>query len=349
VRKLFAITLCLIFYSAQAELITEVSFTERTGTVRADEIIEVWVTLTVDSESDPLYIDHLSPAPQFGLNAEVVPAVGQVIAPEYDPAYVPFVDWEWVHGVVYWSPCGENGFNAACGRGNYGSAGPDYRKEDKFEWYTKLNEYTGYPNKTFLLNPGESMNFLARAYEPADGGAEAGIYEVYNVGLSLLFGGGDSMTAYYNGRYELGSPCKTRASTCAFTRTVVAIPTAEINVQLYDANNEVDPASNNLISIGIHSTSVAGGDSVDFDATQVDPSTLKLGVGEATNVSYPWVNDWDGDTNFDDVAFGFRTPETGIICGDTEVLLNGETYAGDPFTASDSVSTTDCADTGCHP
>jgi hypothetical protein len=99
----------------------------------------------------------------------------------------------------------------------------------------------------------------------------------------------------------------------------------------------------------VHSTNVADGDSIDFDATQVDPSTLKLGVGEAANVATPWVDDWDGDTIPDDVAFAFRTQDTGILCGDTNVVLKGETYAGDSFTATDLINTSDCDTGSCHP
>jgi hypothetical protein len=129
---------------------------------------------------------------------------------------------------------------------------------------------------------------------------------------------------------------------------VVPLTAAKIDVQIYADSNQVNPASNNLISLAVHSTNMGNSHVVDFDATQIDPSTLKFGAGGAANVAVPWVADWDGDSIADDVAFGFRTQDAGIVCGDTEVLLNGETYAGDPFAASDSI-TTDCEDSGCHP
>jgi hypothetical protein len=111
----------------------------------------------------------------------------------------------------------------------------------------------------------------------------------------------------------------------------------------------VKPSSNSTISVAVHSTSVADGDSVDLDATQANPSTLKLGVGEAANIAVPLVNDWDGAI-IDDIAFGFRTQETGMLCGDTDVTLEGETYAGYPFTATDFMNITDGVDGGgCHP
>ena len=136
-----------------------------------------------------------------------------------------------------------------------------------------------------------------------------------------------------------------------FATLSVAAPISgvEIDVQIYDTNNEVKPASNDLISIAIHSTNITDGDTVNFDAIQVDPATLKLGVGEASNVVTPWVDDWDSDTIADDIAFGFRTQDTGIFCDDEEVTLTGETYAGDAFTATDFINTIDCTNTSCHP
>lgn len=121
-----------------------------------------------------------------------------------------------------------------------------------------------------------------------------------------------------------------------------------IDVDPFGAANEVRPSSNNLIALAVMGSNTATGDSEDFDATQVDPASLKLGIGEAQNVAIPWVYDFDGDTNID-VAFGFRTQDTGIVCGDTEVTLVGETLAGEPFTATDTISTSDCVDAGCHP
>jgi hypothetical protein len=87
---------------------------------------------------------------------------------------------------------------------------------------------------------------------------------------------------------------------------------------------------------------------VTFDATQVNPATLKFGIGEAQNQAVtPLVWDRDDDTD-SDVIFPVKTQDTGIICGDTEATLTGLTYAGAPFTGTDSVTTTDCVQ-DCHP
>ena len=133
--------------------------------------------------------------------------------------------------------------------------------------------------------------------------------------------------------------------------TSVFLPISEavdVDVDPWSAANELRPASNNLIAVAVKGSNVATGDDIDFDATQIDPTTLRLGIGEAQNVAIPWVGDFDGDTNTD-VAFGFRTQDTGVFCGDTEVTLVGETFAGDPVGGADMISTTDCVDTGCHP
>jgi hypothetical protein len=125
--------------------------------------------------------------------------------------------------------------------------------------------------------------------------------------------------------------------------------TADIDIQPFDVANEVKPASDDPIIVAVHSTSVAAGDATDFDATQVDPASLKFGIGEAQNVATtPWVQDLDGDAD-SDVMFAFRTQDTGIFCGDTEATLSGKTYAAAPFTGTDAVMTTDCVATGCHP
>lgn len=123
----------------------------------------------------------------------------------------------------------------------------------------------------------------------------------------------------------------------------------DIDIQPFDATNAVSPSSDNPIIVAVHSTSIGDGDAADFDATQVDATTLKFAIGEAPNVAVtPWVQDLDGDSD-SDVMFAFRTQDTGIFCGDTEATLTGETYAGDAFTGTDSLTTTDCIDTGCHP
>lgn len=152
-----------------------------------------------------------------------------------------------------------------------------------------------------------------------------------------------------DGLVIIGSGIKDGKSKNFLARLDPPTVTAEIDIQPFDTANEVKPASDNPIIVAVHSTSVAAGDATDFDATQVDPSSLKFGSGEAPNLAVtPWVQDLDGDAD-SDVMFAFRTQDTGIFCGDTEATLTGSTYAAATFTGTDNVMTTDCVDAGCHP
>lgn len=132
--------------------------------------------------------------------------------------------------------------------------------------------------------------------------------------------------------------------------TIVKSPPQDvaIDVDPWSPTNEVKPSSNNTIAVAVLGMSVAAGDAADFDATQVDPATVKLGIGQASNVATPLVTDINGDAQTD-VIFGFKTQDTGIFCGDTDVSIEGATLAGDAFTGTDSINTSDCADIGCHP
>ena len=112
--------------------------------------------------------------------------------------------------------------------------------------------------------------------------------------------------------------------------------------------NSINPGSNGVIPVAILSTNTADGDTQDFDATQVDASTLRFGPGEAPIAhGNAHVQDVDADADHDLVAH-FRTQETGIMCGDTELSLIGETFDGQGFVGSDSIRTTGCEQNACH-
>ena len=132
--------------------------------------------------------------------------------------------------------------------------------------------------------------------------------------------------------------------------SIIPIPaTVEIDVDPWSSANIVKPNSDNPIVVAIMGSSTGTGDATNFDANQVDPASLKFGVGEAPNIAVmPFIADFDGDTNTD-TAFGFGTQAAGIFCGDTEISLTGETFGGQAFTGTDSIDTTDCVTGSCHP
>jgi hypothetical protein len=120
----------------------------------------------------------------------------------------------------------------------------------------------------------------------------------------------------------------------------------EIDVIPTSTANMISPEADGPIAVAILSTNLIDGDSLDFDATQVDPATLAFGPGSAPVNSFGAVTvDADGDGDLD---FGarFETADAAIACADMSVSIAGETFSGTPFMGMGSI-TTDC-DGGCH-
>jgi len=127
-----------------------------------------------------------------------------------------------------------------------------------------------------------------------------------------------------------------------------ALTVIDIDLDPYSVINNVKPTSDEPIIVTIYNTSVADGDDVDFDATQVQPASLNFGLGAAKSTKDPWLLDIEGDGDTD-ALYIFQTQDAWILCGDTEVSLTGETFSGDQFTATDNITTTDCENGRCHP
>jgi hypothetical protein len=115
-----------------------------------------------------------------------------------------------------------------------------------------------------------------------------------------------------------------------FSSTIQSIA---IDVKPGNRRNVVNPSSKGRFWVAVLSDS-------EFDALQVDPATVAFGKGEASPDRYR-VKDANRD-RLPDLMLRFRTPEVGLQCGDTEVELTGETYAGDSIIGSDSVKTVGC-------
>ncbi len=121
-----------------------------------------------------------------------------------------------------------------------------------------------------------------------------------------------------------------------------------IDIDIWSSNNEIDPASSAQIPVGVFTTSLADGDSVEFDASQIDPASLRFGFGEATYQAGPFTLDIDGDGDLE-AAFLFQTLDAAFLCEDTDALLIGETYAGQKFIGTDAITTINCETSTCHP
>jgi hypothetical protein len=124
--------------------------------------------------------------------------------------------------------------------------------------------------------------------------------------------------------------------------------TVDIDVDPFNAANEVRPNDDYQLTVGVLGMSIADGDPVDLDATQVDPASLKFGPAETPNTLSPVIGDLDNDTH-NDLLVGFSMFDRGIACGDTEMEVTGELYSGLPIEGIDSITTADCETTACHP
>jgi hypothetical protein len=109
----------------------------------------------------------------------------------------------------------------------------------------------------------------------------------------------------------------------------------DIDIKPGSDPNGVNPKSKGLIPVAILSTG-------DFDATEVDPSTVTFGPANASMVhNNAHVEDVDADGDLD-LLLHFLTQNTGISCGDTDAQLTGQTYGGTSIIGSDAIKTAGC-------
>ena len=107
---------------------------------------------------------------------------------------------------------------------------------------------------------------------------------------------------------------------------------------LIDIKPGSDPNGINPRGEGVIAVAILG--SIDFDATQVDFTTVEFGPDRATPVHDGHVKDVNTD-GYPDFVMHFETLDTGIACGDTHATLIGSTVEN-AFIGMDSVKTAGC-------
>ena len=115
----------------------------------------------------------------------------------------------------------------------------------------------------------------------------------------------------------------------------VTMITVTVDIKPDRALNTVNPRNNEVIPVAVLG-------SIDLDATQVDPATVTFGVDGAQPAPGAKIEDVDMD-GFMDVLFEFETQDTGIVCGDTEVTLDGELFDGTTISGTDTIETIGCS------
>jgi hypothetical protein len=108
----------------------------------------------------------------------------------------------------------------------------------------------------------------------------------------------------------------------------------QIDIKPGGTPNAINPHDQGVVPVAILSSSI-------FDATSVDPASVRFGPALAAPTDGGHVQDVNND-GLPDLLFQFPTPATGIVCGDTSETLTGKTLTGTPILGSDSVVTVSC-------
>jgi hypothetical protein len=127
-------------------------------------------------------------------------------------------------------------------------------------------------------------------------------------------------------------------------RPVTLMPNPTLNYTAIDIKPGSSPNSINPLSKGVVPVAILG--SATFNVAAVDMATVEFGANSGSPihnlndaaVSAEHLTDVNGDGN-SDLVLHFKMGETGIVCGDTEASLTGETLSGDVFLASDVIRT----------
>lgn len=115
-----------------------------------------------------------------------------------------------------------------------------------------------------------------------------------------------------------------------------------VDIQPGSDPNSINPRSNGVIPVAIQTMSISKVDPFEFDATTVDAQTVRFGPNEASIVHEDGhIEDVDADGDMD-LMMHFKIKESGIVCGDTEASLTGETFNGMRITGTDEFKTVGC-------
>lgn len=191
-------TLAVFALPAQAAIIGNLVFTEPTGTVSPNEVIDVYVTLSLDSGSDP--ISYNSSEPLGGIDPDTLPTTDQYTGEA-------FASYD--HISHYSTRSCSDTFTQSCS--DPGSA---------YTWGAAFGANSWF-NWEGTLQAGESIDFHLYTLTPNGGGAPLGLYEAYIVGLGLTVVGTD-----VNGDHAeadlFGFLTDCADAACTFSREVIS-------------------------------------------------------------------------------------------------------------------------------
>ncbi|MEM7082107.1 MAG: hypothetical protein AAF465_05195 [Pseudomonadota bacterium] len=219
IRHTLCALLLMMGVSSHAALTLE--FTTPSGTAGANDAIEIWLTLSTDTgfsfdpfdpDGDMSYGGAIDPSdvPNEGFSFDANMGTGGFV--EFD--FIEFV------GLSLFATC-NGSFVVEDGTCGFGMGGTD-------NYSFSFGPGPSPGNDPISLAAGESLDFLFGTFTPVAGGAEAGTYDFFRVGLSLFFAGvgfddlGEEVAV--DAFFDLALACEDGDPSCAFTRTVSATP-----------------------------------------------------------------------------------------------------------------------------
>ena len=199
-RLLAPVALAIVMaQSANASVIATLTFLDPTGTVTADESIDVWVRLSLDIESDPLTYDPFDSFPN-GINFDDLPLEDD-FGNQFEAYNFAFL--------FQTRSCNDT-FTVGCsGAGSQYS----YNLPTSDRWF----DFEG------TINPGESVDILLYTLNPTGGLAAPGFYELFTVGVGIAVEGEDEFGNVIEADiYRFTTNCPD--ANCTFSRTVTPVP-----------------------------------------------------------------------------------------------------------------------------
>ena len=177
--------------SAQSSLATgRLSFVQPNGTAGPNDVIEVYLRLTLDETSVALSVD------EFGLVTSGGPSLSEIADAGID------VNQTYGVGIGGYVACGGSFFPSGCSGGEY---------ELAFQ-PAPLN---------FTLNGGESLDFLWLTFTPFGGPAAAGVYNFYETAITIDAFGKDANGDFAFRTFSpFSATCTDGDNGCDFSRTV---------------------------------------------------------------------------------------------------------------------------------
>jgi len=246
---------------------------------------------------------------------------------ENPPAVVGPIDTVVIRGVLFNSPASDQNLGVISG----GSAGepPGFDYEvgafasvcGGWQWGPDGSSFSAQFQGVDLA-PGQRFNFIYGSCVPPPGGYDPGLFEI-NGGLQLF----ESSEA----RRLLG----TSNDLVRWMVSNTAPAQVGIDVRPDGEKNKINLCSHGKVAVAILSTAT-------FDATRVDPRTVRFGPGDAQAIEGKGHFE---DANHDgraDLVVHFWIQDVGLTCADTEVTLFGESYEGMSFTGTASVTVKSC-------